>query len=319
VQKRQLAHHLQDNYRVSIRRSCAVLMIAPSLYYYRPCRQDDRPLRSRIREIAETRIRFGHGRILTVLKREGWKDNHKRIYRIYREEGLNLRRKRPRRNKTAAHRMERPANTELYGCCSMDFVSDALFDGRKFRALTIVDNYSRECLAIYVGKSLRGADVVRVLDGIKATRGITFKRLQTDNGSEFVSKEMDHWAYENKVIMDYSRPGKPTDNPFVESFNGSFRDECLNAHWFLSLEDAADKIEAWRIDYNQYRPHSSLNGLTPAEFIEKRLQESAISEALPGAPASAPTISNITKRTRKTSGKSSDQLQVNKGSKKPQD
>jgi len=292
-------------------------MMGPSTYHYRAHRREDRPLRSRIREIANTRIRFGFGRIRTVLKREGWKDNHKRVYRIYREEGLNLRRKRPRRSKAAAHRMERPANTELYGCCSMDFVSDALFDGRKFRALTIVDNYSRECLAIGVGKSLKGADVVRVLEHLKITRKIAFKRLQTDNGSEFVSKGMDQWAYENKVIMDYSRPGKPTDNPFVESFNGSFRDECLNAHWFLSLEDAAEKIEAWRMEYNGYRPHSSLNGLTPAEFIEKHLQQSSTTKALPGAPASAPTISKSAKRVKKTSGKSSDQLQGNKGVKKP--
>jgi putative transposase len=307
VQKRQLAQHLQDLYQVSIRRSCEVLRIGPSLYYYRARGREDRMLRSRIREIANTRIRFGFWRIRTVLKREGWKDNHKRIYRLYKEEGLNLRRKRPRRSKTAAHRMERPANSELYGCCSMDFVSDALFDGRKFRALTIVDNYSRECLAISVGRSLKGSDVVRVLDSLKVTRKMAFKRIQTDNGSEFISKEMDHWAYENKVIMDYSRPGKPTDNPFVESFNGSFRDECLNAHWFLSLEDAAEKIEAWRIEYNEYRPHSSLNGLTPAEFIAKHFQDSAKTRALPGAPTSDPMISKSPKGSKKTSRKSSDQ------------
>lgn len=150
----------------------------------------------------------------------------------------------------------------------MDFVSDALFDGRKFRALTIVDNFSRECLAIVVGQSLKGSNVVEALKQIQLTRSLTPKRIQTDNGSEFISKEVDQWAYENKVTMDYSRPGKPTDNPFIESFNGSFRDECLNAHWFLSLQDATEKIEAWRIEYNQFRPHSSLNDMTPAEFIE---------------------------------------------------
>jgi putative transposase len=150
----------------------------------------------------------------------------------------------------------------------MDFVSDALFDGSRFRALTIVDNCSRECLAIMVGKSLRGSDVVEALEALRCTRGLTPMRIQTDNGSEFISKEMDRWAYENKVIMDYSRPGKPTDNPFVESFNGSFRDECLNAHWFLSLEDAVEKIEAWRQEYNHFRPHRSLNDLTPAEYVK---------------------------------------------------
>ena len=172
----------------------------------------------------------------------------------------------------------------------MDFVSDALFDGRRFRCLTIVDNCSRECLAIVVGQSLRGIDVVEALEAIRKERGLLPQRIQTDNGSEFVSKEVDRWAYEQQVTIDYSRPGKPTDNPFVESFNGSLRDECLNAHWFLSLEDAAEKIEAWRQDYNHYRPHSSLNDMTPAEFIESyprdAWQEAMESLTLPGASSS---------------------------------
>jgi putative transposase len=270
-----------------------------------------------MREIAETRIRYGHERIYTLLRREGWKDNHKRTYRVYKEEGLDLRSKRPRRNKAAAHRMERPGNTGLYECCSMDFVSDALFDGRKFRALTLVDNYSRECLAIYAGQSLRGRDVVNVLERIKRERKIVPKRIQTDNGSEFISKEMDRWAYENKVTMDYSRPGKPTDNPFVESFNGSFRDECLNAHWFLSLEDASEKIEAWRIEYNEYRPHSSLNDLTPVEFIAQLQNEKDIKKALPGAPSSDPMIFAAAKQRPAASEKSSDQLKDKKRFKTP--
>jgi putative transposase len=270
-----------------------------------------------MREIAETRVRYGHWRIHTLLKREGWKDNHKRTYRVYKEEGLNLRSKRPRRNKAAAHRMERPDNTGLYECCSMDFVSDAIYDGKKFRALTLVDNYSRECLAIYVGQSLRGKDVVNVLERIKRERKIVPKRIQTDNGSEFISKEMDQWAYENKVTMDYSRPGKPTDNPFVESFNGSLRDECLNAHWFLSLEDATEKIEAWRIEYNEYRPHSSLNDLTPVEFIKQMQKEKEKTTALPGAPSSDPMIFASAKQHPAASEKSSDQLKVSKSFKAP--
>lgn len=247
-----------------------------------------------------------------MLRREGWRDNHKRVYRVYKEEGLNLRSKRPRRNKSAAHRMERPANIGLYECLSMDFVSDALFDGRKFRALTIVDNFSRECLAIYTGQSLRGSDVVNVLNKLKSIRNIIPKRIQTDNGSEFISKEMDGWAYENKVTMDYSRPGKPTDNPFVESFNGSFRDECLNAHWFLSLEDATQKIEAWRKEYNEYRPHSSLNDLTPAEFIEQYLADNENPEALPAAPAPDWMNFAASENSPAESEKSSNQLQGNK-------
>jgi putative transposase len=300
-----------------MRRSCSVMMLYQSAYYYRSQRREDRALRNRIREIAESRVRYGHWRIHTLLRREGWRDNHKRTYRVYKEEGLNLRSKRPRRNKAAAHRMDRPVNAELYACCSMDFVSDALFDGRKFRALTLVDNFSRECLAIHVGQSLRGVDVVRVLEDLKQSSGIAFKRIQTDNGSEFISKEMDRWAYENQVTMDYSRPGKPTDNPFVESFNGSFRDECLNAHWFLSLEDAKEKIEAWRIEYNEFRPHSSLNDLTPVQFIEQWAKNKQNFKALPGAPSSDPMIFSAPKPILAASEKSSDHLKVSKLSKRP--
>jgi putative transposase len=155
----------------------------------------------------------------------------------------------------------------------MDFVSDAFYDGRKFRYLTVVDNYSRQCLVIQMGQSLKGADVVAALTQLKKQQDIVPKRIQTDSGIEFQSKEMDRWAYENKVTMDYSRPGRLMDNPFVESFNGSFRDECLNDHWFLSLEDAAAKIEAWRREFNEYRPHSSIDNLTPMEFVAKCKQQ----------------------------------------------
>jgi len=150
----------------------------------------------------------------------------------------------------------------------MDFVADQLFDGRKFRALTLVDNFSRQCLAIRVGQSIRGIDVARIMEELWVTHKVLPERIQVDNGSEFISKDLDRWAYENKVTLDFSRPGKPTDNPFIESFNGSFRDECLNMNWFLSLEDAEEKIEAWREEYNAFRPHSSLNNLTPNQVVE---------------------------------------------------
>jgi len=292
-------------------------MLRCSVYYYKAHRLEDRPIRQRIREIAESRVRYGHERIHTLLRREGWKDNHKRTYRIYKEEGLNLRSKRPRRNKSAAHRLERPVLTELYQVLSMDFVSDALYDGRKFRALTIVDNYSRECLAIPVGKSLKGVDVVATLKRLRKERGIVPKRIQTDNGSEFTSKEMDQWAYENKVIMDYSRPGRPTDNPFVESFNGSFRDECLNAHWFLSLEDAQEKIESWRKEYNGYRPHSSLDNLTPMEFVARCRQQADQNNGLPAAPVSDQMIFGTANQPSAVTEKSSDPPQANKRFKRP--
>jgi putative transposase len=223
AQLKQLVNDLRTDYAVSERKARSVVMIARSTIQYKPQKIEDREIRKRIREIAETRVRYGFWRIHVLLRREGSKDNHKRTYRIYREEGLNLRSKRPRRNKAAAHRLERPGLTGPYQCCSMDFVADQLFDGRKFRALTLVDNFSRECLAIYAGQSLKGTDVVSVLQDLKLNEQIVPKRIQVDNGSEFISKELDKWAYENKVTLDFSRPGKPTDNPFIESFNGSFR------------------------------------------------------------------------------------------------
>ena len=227
---------------MSTRRACRVCLTARSLVYYKlQGPRDDRAVRARIKEIAETRVRYGIARIHVLLRREDWTDNHKRTRRIYLEEGLNLRHRRPRRNKAAAHRQEQRRLISSNECRSMDFVADALFDGRRFRALTIVDNYSRECLEIEVGQSLKGEDVVRGMERIKLIRGVVPQRIKVDNGSEFISKSLDKWAYENGVVLDFSRPGKPTDNAFIESFNGSFRDECLNVNWFLSLEDAREK------------------------------------------------------------------------------
>jgi putative transposase len=251
-------------------------MLHRSVWYYKIAKKrDDTALKKRMTEIANTRVRYGIRRIYTLLRREGWKDNHKRVYRLYREEGLNLRTKRPRRSKSAAHRMERINFEHKNQCWSMDFVADQLFDGRKFRTLTVIDNYSRKCLGILVGQSIRGEQVADFMDYIKTKEGGAPRRIQVDNGSEFISKALDKWAYDNNTLLDFSRPGKPTDNPFIESFNGSFRDECLNTNWFLSLHDAEEKIENWRIEYNEYRPHSSLNGLTPSEMEEKEKQFNA--------------------------------------------
>ncbi len=163
--------------------------------------------------------------------------------------------------------MERPEVERPNACWSMDFVVDSFFNGHRFRALTIVDNYSRECLAIEAGQSMTGAEVAAVIERLVKERGAP-DRIQCDNGSEFISRALDKWAYENGVMMDFSRPGKPMDNAMIESFNGSFRDECLNVNWFLSMEDAREKIEKWRMDYNEFRPHSSLGDLTPRQFVD---------------------------------------------------
>jgi len=254
---------------VSARRACAVMSQSRTGLYYVPKRpQTDAALLQRIREIAAARVRYGARRIWVVLRREGWKVNHKRVHRLYKLAGLNLRSKRPRRNKAAATRLDRIESPKPNQSWSMDFISDALFDGRRFRGLTMVDNCTRECPTIVIDQSLRGEDVVSAVESVRRERG-TPERIQVDNGPEFISAVLDRWAYEHGITLDFSRPGKPTDNPFIESFNGSFRDECLNAHWFLSLEDAREKIEKWRQDYNHFRPHSSLGDIPPAQYAEQ--------------------------------------------------
>lgn len=269
-----LADDLMQRYGASQRQACAVLGMTRSVYGYRSRARDVKPLLLRIKEITATRVHYGYRRVHVLLRREGWKDNHKRVYRLYRNEGLSLRHKRPRRNKTARLRQPKQLVRSINEIWSMDFVADALFDGRRLRALTIVDNYTRECLAIEVGQRLTGEDVVEVLNRIKTLRGLP-QTIKVDNGSEFISKVMDRWAYEHDVELDFSRPGRPTDNAKIESFNGRLREECLNAHWFLSLEDARSKIEAWRSFYNEMRPHTALKWLTPLEFARKAGQPTA--------------------------------------------
>lgn len=268
AQMRQWVIALEEAYWVSERRACRAIGFCRTSHRYRSHRRDDRALRQRIVEIAETRVRYGYRRVQVLLRREGWRVNHKRTYRIYCEEGLHLRRKRPRRHISGSRRMLRPEVERPGACWSMDFVVDSLFNGHRFRALTIVDNYSRECLAIEADKSMTGADVAKIVDRLVKDRGAP-DRIQCDNGTEFISRALDKWAYENSVVMDFSRPGKPMDNATIESFNGSFRDECLNVNWFLSLEDAQEKIERWWLDYNEFRPHSSLGDLTPRQFVDK--------------------------------------------------
>ena len=194
--------------------------------------------------------------------------NHKRVYRLYREEGLAIRTKLPRRKRAWRYRAGRPEIVAPNEVWAMDFMSDALFDGRAFRLLTIVDCCSREGLATVPRASFRAFDVVAELDRIAVLRGKP-KSIRVDNGPEFAGKLLDQWAYLNGVELDFSRPGTPTDNAFIEAFNARVRAECLNASWFLSPADARDRLEAWRIDYNTERPHSALGHLTPGAFARK--------------------------------------------------
>jgi putative transposase len=243
------------------------MTMSRSNYNYQSKKGEQAPLRMRIKDIAAVRVRYGYKRIHILLRREGWQINHKRVHRLYCLEGLNLRAKGKKKRMRSLKRPERLTATGINESWSMDFVSDALFNGRRFRALTIVDNFSRECPAILVGQGIHGDEVVELLERLKLLRGLP-ETICVDNGSEFVSKVLDKWAYEHGVKLSFSRPGKPVDNAFIESFNGSFRDECLSVNWFLSIEDAKQKIEAWRQDYNEFRPHSSLENMTPSRFAE---------------------------------------------------
>lgn len=262
--RREAAEYLKKSYLVGLRRICGLLQMARSTYYHRPLGRGDEALREALKEAALRRRRWGYRMLSLVLKRRGFTDNPKRIYRIYREEGLQVRQRRKR--KTAKWRGERPlAAGGLNQRWSMDFMSDQLADGRKVRTFNVVDDFSRECLAIEVDTSLGGARVARVLDRLIAQRGRP-ARIVLDNGPEFTGQQLDRWSYEHEVELAFIQPGKPVQNAFVESFNGTMRNECLNEHWFLNLGDAREIIENWRIDYNLNRPHSSLGGLTPAEF-----------------------------------------------------
>ena len=237
---------------------------ARASWRYRSQRSGEDELRARLRALAAERRRFGYRRLAVLLRREGWTVNHKRVYRLYRAAGLAVRR-RKRKRVGAATRPALALPTRPNQRWSMDFISDALSVGRKFRSLNIVDDFNRECLAREVDTSLTGVRVVRVLERLREQRGLP-QILVMDNGPEFAGRALDLWAYAQGVTLHFIEPGKPIQNAFIESFNGKLRDECLNEHWFLSLQEARETIEAWRRDYNEVRPHASLRNQTPQEF-----------------------------------------------------
>jgi putative transposase len=249
---------------LSVTRACGLVGISRSLYRYRSRLPPALELRNRIAELAAQKRRYGYRRIQVLLRREGWSVNHKKTYRLYREQGLAVRR-RKRKRIGIAERQPLPVPTGPNQSWSMDYVADGLIDGRKLRVLAIVDDYSRECLALEVDTSLPGARVVAVLERLADLRGLPHS-ITVDHGPEFEGQALDAWAYKRAVRLAFIRPGKPIENAYVESFNGRFRDECLNEHWFLSMPHARSVIEAWRIEYNTERPHSSLDDLTPEEF-----------------------------------------------------
>jgi len=250
-------------YRVTERQACRAVGMSRSSLRYRSRRPARETLRKRLKELAAVRVSYGYLRLYVLLRREGWRVNKKLVYRLYREEGLVLKRRRPKRRKSAVQRMPRPQPASANERWAMDFVHDTLAGGRTMRVLTVVDVHTRECVALVPQLGFRGADVARVLSAVGEERGLP-ALISVDNGTEFTSKALDHWAYWNRVQLDFSRPGKPTDNAHVEAFNGSLRRECLSQHWFTDLADAERTLSAWRDEYNNVRPHSSLAHEPPA-------------------------------------------------------
>lgn len=251
--------------QLSERQACRYTGFARATQRYRSVRASDATLRERLQTLAILRPRWGYRRLYRLLRREGLAVNRKRVQRVYQEAGLAVAKR--KRKRVAVPRVPLPPPTRANARWSMDFVSDALGDGRKFRALTIVDDFTRECPAITVDRSLTGERVARVLTALARTRGLP-QAIVCDNGPEFRSEALDQWADAHGVTLQFIEPGKPVQNAYAESFNGRLRDECLNETWFVSLPDAQQTIEAWRIDYNERRPHSSLAHRTPEEFAK---------------------------------------------------
>ncbi len=251
----------------SQRRACGLIGLDTKTYRYAPRRPDDTDIRVRLKELAQQRRRFGYRRLHILLRREGIEVNHKKLFRLYREERLTVR-KRGGHKRALGTRAPMALPQGPNQRWSLDFVSDMLADGRRFRVLVVVDDFTRECLALVVDTSLSGTRVTRELDSLVGARGRPLM-IVSDNGTELTSRAILQWQADNRVEWHYIAPGKPMQNGFVESLNGRFRDECLNEHLFRGLAAARRIIEEWRNDYNEHRPHTSLRGLTPNEFATR--------------------------------------------------
>ena len=283
--RREAVSYFRDRYGLSERRVCELVHLSRSTYRYGSTRPDDEAeLRERLEELARQQPRYGYRRLHALLRREGHRINEKRTHRLYRELGLQVRRK-PRKRPARANRQPRTVPEQPNEQWSMDFMADSPADGRAIRMLNILDDASRECLAIEVDTSIPALRVCRVLDRLVEERGAP-DRIVIDNGPEFTGKYLDQWASAHSVELVFIRPGKPTENAFVESFNGKMRDECLNLHWFTDLADARRRIERWRHEYNHMRPHSSLGRLPPVVAAQRAgLRPPPATSAPPPPPA----------------------------------
>jgi putative transposase len=250
---------------MSERRASGLMAMNRSSVRYRSCKDSQEALRRRLRELAGNRVRYGYRRLAVLLQREGWPVNAKRIYRLYCEEGLSVR-SQPRKKLASRIRITPPMASRPNERWSMDFISARLTNGRLFRILTVVDQFTRECVALEADVSMNGKKVASALNHARRERNSLPESITVDNGSEFSSKCLDAWAVENGVMLAFIRPGRPVENGFIESFNGRLRDEFLNVELLFSLTDAQNKLAGWRKDFNNARPHSALADRTPSEF-----------------------------------------------------
>lgn len=277
AQRRAAVSYVQARFGFSQRRACRLVGAGRSSVRYRRRHGDgDAALRDRLRALAAERPRFGYRRLHALLRREGIRVNHKRVARLYRTEGLAVRR-RKRKTSTRLRRGRPPAPERANEQWELDFLEDALASGRKIRLLSVIDVFTREALALEVDTGLPGSAVVRVLDRLGAARPLP-ARLVLDNGPELISRVLEEWAHAHAVALHFIDPGKPVQNAHCESFHGRLRDECLNEPWFLGLADARRIVEAWRQDYNRHRPHSALGYQVPAGFAH---QAATAAPALP--------------------------------------
>ena len=252
-----------------------------SSFCYKPReRPDERALTIRLRDLAGLRIRYGYRRLTVLLKREGWTVNIKRVYRIYKAEGLEVRTQR-RKKRAAVPRVPLPNAEGPSQRWSMDFMADTLVDGRRFRVLTVVDHYDRSCPVLYADHSIGAQKVIAALEDAARKSGSLPQAITVDNGPEFAGKMLDAWAYANGIQLDFTRPGKPTDNGYIESFNGKLRDELLNTEIFFSLKEAREKLEQHRLIYNTERPHSALGYRPPAEYAKRTVANNPTNRTTP--------------------------------------